>query len=143
MGDLLTEIPFDYWNKLANQVIGISALLGGFSIAIIANILVAKTDSRLVNSILIASTLAASFFLVTIFAMTKMLLMTTAGYPFQVDSADLTLPRIVGSLSFFFGILALVTIISLAGWTKSKRLGSISTGIGLVTLILILLMTSS
>ena len=56
MEDLTTEIPFEYWNKLANQVIAISSLLGGFSIAIIANILVSQNDSRLVKIIMLVST---------------------------------------------------------------------------------------
>jgi hypothetical protein len=142
MTDYTTGIPFEYWNKLANQVITISALLGGFSIAIIANILVSNNATRLVKSIMISSTLAGSFFLVTIFAMTKLLLMTTDGYPFEVMSNDLNLPRLIGSISFFFGILSLISMFSLAGWTKSKRMGKITTGIGILTLILILLMTT-
>ena len=142
MTDLMTEIPFDYWNKLANQVITISSLLGGFSIAIIANILVSQNDSRLVKIILLVSTLAGSFFLVTIFAMTKLLLMTTDGYPFQVTESDLWFPRIMGTVSFFLGILSLIAMISLAGWTKSKRMGRISTGLGILTFILVLLMTT-
>lgn len=142
MEDLTTEVPFEYWNKLANQVITISSLLGGFSIAIIANILVSQLDNRLVKAILIVSTLAASFFLVAIFAMTKLMLMTTEGYPFQIAASDLTLPRLIGSISFFMGIFSLVTMISLAGWTKSKNMARISTGIGILTLLLILLMTT-
>lgn len=140
MTDLTTGIPFEYWNKLANQVITISSLLGGFSIAIIANILVSQNDSRLVKIIMLVSTLAGSFFLVTIFAMTKLLLMTTDGYPFQVAESDLALPRLLGTISFFLGVLSLITMISLAGWTKSKRMGRISTGLGMLTFILILLM---
>jgi hypothetical protein len=140
MTDLTTGIPFEYWNKLANQVITISSLLGGFSIAIIANILVSQNDSRLVKIIMLVSTLAGSFFLVTIFAMTKLLLMTTDGYPFQVAERDLALPRLLGTISFFLGVFSLITMISLAGWTKSKRMGRISTGLGMLTFILILLM---
>lgn len=142
MVDLTTEIPLAYWNKLAYQVITIASLLGGFSIAIIANILVSNVETSLVKKIMIVSTLAASSFLATIFAMTKLLLMTTDGYPFTVQTTDLTLPRLVGTVSFFCGILSLITMISMSGWTKSKRMGRITTGIGVLTLILILLMTT-
>ena len=100
MQDFSCQIPFEYWNKLANQIITISSLLGGFSIAIIANILVSSSDSRIVKWIMVVSTLAASFFMVTIFGMTKLVLMTTEGYPFPVVSADLTLPRLVGKFLF-------------------------------------------
>lgn len=40
MVDLTTDVPLEYRNRLANEVITISSLLDGFSIAIIANILV-------------------------------------------------------------------------------------------------------
>ncbi len=140
MQDFSSQIPFEYWNKLANQIITISSLLGGFSIAIIANILVSSSDSRMVKWIMFVSTLAASFFMVTIFAMTKLVLMTTEGYPFPVVGADLTLPRLVGTVSFFFGIFSLIALIAMAGWTKSRRMGMITTGLGMLTLVLILLM---
>jgi len=136
----MIELTFEYWNKLADQTIMISSLLGGFSIAVIANILVSDKNTRLLKNILGASTLAASFFLVTVFAMTKLLMMTTNGYPLKVIESDLMLPRIVGMISFLFGIISLITMISLAGWTKSKKMGRFTTTIGIFTFIIILIM---
>ena len=71
------ENIFEYWNKVADQTITVSSLLAGFSIAAMANFLVSETKAVLKNNIMAASTLAACFFLVTVFAMTKLLLMTT------------------------------------------------------------------
>jgi hypothetical protein len=136
----MTEIAFEYWNKLADQTITISALLGGFSIAVIANLLVSETRNRLTNKIMGASTLAASFFLVTIFAMTKLLMMTTNGYPIKVVANDLLLPRVIGVIAFLLGIISLLTMISLAGWTKSKKMGLFTTTVGVLTFLLILIM---
>lgn len=136
----MTEIPFEYWNKLADQIIMISSLLGGFSIAVIANLLVSDLNTRLSRVIMIVSTLAASFFLITVFAMTKILMMTTDGYPVTVTDIDLMLPRIIAVISFFVGIVSLIAVISLAGWTKSKRLGRVTTAIGILSFILILTM---
>lgn len=65
-------LSFDYWNKLAEQLIFISSLLGGFSIAVVANIIVSGMNTRFKKSIL----LSASFFLITLFAMTKLFMMT-------------------------------------------------------------------
>ncbi|WP_124981451.1 hypothetical protein [Nonlabens xiamenensis] len=132
------EISFEYWNRLADQTILISSLLCGFSIAILANFLVASLRSRLTNYILVLSTCAAGFLLISVFAMTKLLLLTTQGYPFPVVNDDLFFPRIVGSCSFFLGIFSLISVISLSGWTRSKRLGRITTLIGLLTLICLL-----
>ena len=138
----MTEITFEYWNKLAEQTITISSLLGGFSIAVIANFLVSNLNTKLSKSIMAVSTLAASFFLITVFAMTNLLMKTTVGYPFKVVDNDLMLPRVVGVIAFFLGIISLLAMISMSGWTKSKRMGTFTTILGIITLILILLMTT-
>ena len=138
----MTELTFEYYNKLADQIITISALLGGFSIAVIANFLVSDTKTRLTNNIMKASTLAACLFLVTVFAMSKVLLMTTEGYPQKVLDSDLLLPRGIGVFAFYFGTISLIAMISMAGWTKSKKMGIFTTIIGIITLMLVLFMTS-
>ena len=138
----MTELTFEYYNKLADQIITISTLLGGFSIAVIANFLVLDTKTRLTNNIMKASTLAACLFLVTVFAMTKVLLMTTEGYPKKVLDSDLLLPRGIGVFAFYFGTISLIVMISMAGWTKSKKMGIFTTIIGIITLMLVLFMTS-
>ena len=136
----MTELTFEYWNKLAEQIITISSLLGGFSIAVIANFLVSDLNTKLSKSIMAVSTLAASFFLITVFAMTNLLMKTTVGYPFKVVDNDLMLPRVVGVITFFIGIISLVALISMSGWTKSKKMGRFTTILGTITLLLILLM---
>ena len=136
----MIELTFEYWNKLAEQIITISSLLGGFSIAVIANFLVSDLNTKLSKSIMAVSTLAASFFLITIFAMTNLLMKTTVGYPFKVVDNDLMLPRVVGVITFFIGIISLVALISMSGWTKSKKMGRFTTILGTITLLLILLM---
>tara|TARA_B000000557_G_C20625246_1_gene379874 strand:+ start:170 stop:586 length:417 start_codon:yes stop_codon:yes gene_type:complete len=138
----MTENTFEYWNILAEQIVTISSLLGGFSIAVIANFLVSNLNTKLSKSIMAASTLAASFFLTTVFAMTNLLLKTTGVYPFEVVDNDLMLPRVVGVIAFFLGIISLLAMISMSGWTKSKRMGRFTTILGIITLILILLMTT-
>jgi len=136
----MIELTFEYWNKLAEQTITISSLLGGFSIAVIANFLVSDLNTKLSKSIMAVSTLAASFFLITIFAMTNILMKTTVGYPFKIVDNDLMLPRVVGVIAFFIGIISLVALISMSGWTKSKKMGRFTTILGTITLLLILLM---
>ena len=136
----MIELTFEYWNKFAEQTITISSLLGGFSIAVIANFLVSDLNTKLSKSIMAVSTLAASFFLITIFAMTNLLMKTTVGYPFKVVDNDLMLPRVVGEIAFFIGIISLVALISMSGWTKSKKMGRFTTILGTITLLLILLM---
>lgn len=131
----MIEIPFEYWNALANQTILVNSLLGGFSITIIASLIVSETNTRASKYVMIASTLAASFFLISLFAMTKMIMMTTDGYPGEVTQGDLFLPRSIGALFFFLGIFCLINVIALAGWTKSKKMGIFTTVVGVITLL--------
>lgn len=131
------EVTFEYWNKLSTQTIFISSLLGGFSIIVIANLLISEVKTRLSKYIMVIATLAASLFLVSIFAWTAIMMMTTVGYPKKVVSSDLIYPRIIGGITFLFGIISLLSMISLVGWTKSKKLGIITTIIGVLSLVLI------
>jgi len=133
-------MSFEYWNKLADQIIVISSLLGGFSIAVIANFLVSDTNTRLTKNIMKSAVLAASFFLASVFAMTKVLMMTTDGFPLKMTEGDLRVPSIIGGMTLLFGIMSLITMISLSGWTKSKKMGRFTTVVGILTLILILFM---
>ena len=134
------EITFEYWNKLASQTITMSSLLAGFSIAVIANFLVSELNTKLSKYIMAAAILAACLFLISIFAITAFVLMTTEGFPIKtVTQDDIRFPRLTGGFSFIFGIISLLAIVSLAGWTKSKKLGIFTTIVGALTVVFILL----
>lgn len=135
----MIELEPEYLNKIANQLIVISSLLSGFSIAVLANLLVSDTKKRISNHILKVTTIAAACFLITLFAMTKIVMMTTYGFPFNVDSTDLRVPKITGFLAFMLGIIALSVLIALSGWTKSRKTGIFTTIIGIITFIAILI----
>lgn len=133
-------MTLEYWNSIANQMILISSLLSGFSIAIVANLLVHEKNNRLTNRILKTATISAGCFLVTVFAMTKISMITTpGGYYKNIVENDLLIPRIFGMVTFIIGLFALTTLIALSGWTKSKKTGIFTTVIGVLTLILIFL----
>lgn len=132
------EITLEYWNTLANQTILLSSLLSGFSITVVANLLVSDRKDKLANSILISATLASGCFLVTVFAMIQISMITTPGGNFKnVVANDFLTPRIIGMSTFMVGLFALSVMISLSGWTKSKKIGIITTIVGALTLLLI------
>jgi DMSO/TMAO reductase YedYZ heme-binding membrane subunit len=136
----MEEISFEYLNKLANQIIVIGSLLGGFSIAVIANFLVSDLNTRLSNNIMKASVLSASLFLVSVFAMTKVLMTTTDGFPLKVTTGDIKTASTIGGITLLLGILSLIAIIAMAGWSKTKQMGRFTTIVGILTFILILIM---
>ena len=45
------EISLEYWNALANQTLLISSLLSGFSITVVANIIVSEKNSKQTRSL--------------------------------------------------------------------------------------------
>jgi phage shock protein PspC (stress-responsive transcriptional regulator) len=135
----MIEMPFSYWNDLANQMIITSALLSGFSIAIVANLLVYNSDRRLIRIILKIATAAAGFFLISLFAIQSIAIKTSDSYPFELTHSAIQFPRIIGGIALMLGIIALCSIIALSGYTKSKHTGVFTTMIGIVTLIIIFL----
>jgi len=135
----MNGISLEYWNELARQLILISSLLSVFSIAIVANLLVYNSNNRITMFILKTSTIAVGCFLTTVFAMTKILMMTTKGYPTKIADNAWELPIKIGTVTLFLGILSLLVVISLAGWTKSKSTGIFTTIVGFLTLLAILM----
>lgn len=136
------EVSFEYWNKLASQSVLISALLSGFSMTVLVSIILYPAKNRFATYTLIAATIATGSFLVAIFAFTDILMMTTVGYPLKIVHSDLNFPRTVGALAWLLGIVSLCAFLSFLGWIKSKKLGMLTTTIGVVTFILIVLMLS-
>ncbi len=106
-----------------------------------ANFIVSQHDDRISKMILKATVVAASLFLITVFAMTKIIFMTTEGYYLEITEQDIITPRALGTICFFLGTIALMLMIALSGWTKSKQMGWFSSSIALVTLLFILLLT--
>ena len=132
----MVELSLEYWNNLSSQFILVSVFLGGFSIALTANLLVSKSETRLYNVILRLATTSSGGFLTTVFAMTNILMVTTEGYPAIVTQSDLNTPRIIGFLGYLVGVFSLLSIIGLSGWTKSKGTGIFTTVVSAITLIL-------
>lgn len=136
----MMELSFEYMNKLAGQIQFISALLCGFSLTVLVLLFDKEGSDKISRNIFRFSILATGTFLVSIFAMTNVFMMTTEGFPFKAESKDLVFPNSLGIISFFIGITSIAIIIALVGWTKSRSLGIFSTTIGIIALILIILM---
>jgi cytochrome bd-type quinol oxidase subunit 2 len=132
------EITLEYWNELGKQTLLITSLLSGFSITVVANLLVSDKNDKLNNRILKSATLSAGCFLVSVFAMVNIVMTTTpGGYIKNVSLNDFQIARFVGMLTFMIGLISLSAMIALSGWTKSKKVGRFTSIIGILTLILI------
>ncbi len=94
----MVELSLEYWNKLSSQFILMSVFLGGFSIALTANLLISKLETRLLNIILKLATTSSGGLLTTVFAITNILMSTTDGYPGSIAETGLNTSLMIGLL---------------------------------------------
>lgn len=137
----MIELTTEYWNTLASQLIVIGTLLGGFSFSSLFIITGIKSEPKLKSKLFKALTLASVGFIVSIFAMTNIIMRTTDGFPFEVTNKSLALPRILGMVSFLAGLVSILYAIAISGRIKdynSKRFSFIVGVVGLVLIILLL-----
>ncbi len=132
------EMTLEYWNALANQTLLISSLLSGFSITVVISILVTDNDAKVMNRILKLATISSGCFLVTVFAMTQISMITTpGGYIKNITTDDFLVPRVIGIFTFMIGLFSISGILALSGWVKSRKTGIFTTIVGILTLLLI------
>lgn len=134
----MIELPLPYINELAKQVVFISSFLGGFSLTLLGSLILSDRQGKLLNAVIISTAISALGFILAVVAMTQLIMISTEGYPFAVDSQKLFTGRLTGTLGLFIGIISLMVTIALIGWVRSKKLGIITTIIGTLTLFAVL-----
>lgn len=137
----MLELPLSYINELAKQLAFISSFLGGFSVTFLGALILSDKEGRLMRSLIVSTAVSAFAFIITVMAMTQLIMVSTAGYPFKIEQGDLNTSRIIGTLAFMFGVLSLLLTIGLSGWLKSRRLGLITSILGGLTLIIFILLS--
>ena len=138
----MVELSLEYSNHLAQQSIFICALMCGFSLTILVLLLDSNESGRLHKAMFRSATIATCTFIIAILAMTNILMKTTKGYPFPIAPEDLVIPRLIGGTMFYIGITAVIVIVSLSGWKKSKGMGWFTTICGVITFLFFLVMGS-
>ncbi len=131
----MLELPLPYMNELAKQIAFISSFLGGFSVTLLGALILSDKDGRLLRVLTVSTATASLAFIVSVAAMTQMIMVTTEGYPFPVDQGQLFSSRLVGTLALLVGMMASIVTISLSGWVRSKKLGIFTTVLGSLTMI--------
>ncbi len=134
----MIELSSEYINQLASQTMLISTFLGGFSITTLTAILLSDKEGKLLNVLFVSTVISAASFIIGVFAMMSLIMLTTPDYPLPVNQSDLMLPKTLGFLAFIIGILSIVFILGLSGWLKSRKLGMVTTVVGVITLIIFL-----
>lgn len=132
------EISSAYWHELTKQTIFISALLGGFSLNVVVALLRRKRNDRIYNNIFRSGIIATASFLISIFSMTNIYMLTAESSPLKYNPSKINLLSLIGTSTLFLGIIALLIIISLSGWTKSKGMGIFTSIIGILSFFFIM-----
>jgi len=132
----------DYINALATQIIFISVFLGGFSATLLVTLLVADNEHKMMKVLIVSSASAAILFIIATFAMTKLVMVTTPGFPLEIDENEMIRARVFGVLAHIGGILALMFTIGASGWLRSRRLGIATTMLGATGFIAIIVLFS-
>lgn len=112
------------------QLTLVSALLGGFAFTFLATMLAENDDKKLISLMIIISALTATmFFLCT-------LGWSLFGKASIEDLSKLNLSKHKFLfLLFVFGILLFNVLLAMSGWTRSKKVGVITTSIGVFAFI--------
>lgn len=137
----MLELPLPYLNELAKQIAFMSSFLGGFSVTLLGTLILSDRDGKLLRVMIVSTATSALAFIVAVAAMTQLIMVSTEGYPFEIDQQQLSSSRVIGTLALFLGIIALMCTIALSGWVRSRKLGIFTTVIGAITMIVVLLFT--
>lgn len=135
------NISLEYWNELSSQFLLINSLLAGFSITLVATLLVHEYKNRFIKMIFYASVLAVFSFIISVFGNIGIKMMTTKGYPLELSQSRFTQVRVFTAISFVVGIFSVLFSISVSGWVKSKRAGWFTTILGIIATIIIFILS--
>lgn len=137
----MTELSEEYFRLLSQQLVFIGVFLGGISATILGTLIVADNDTKIFKAMIVAVSVAAVAFIVAVFGMNKVQLILAPDSPFTNSPDVLYYPRLVGGLAFYLGIFALITAVGISGWLKSKKIGIITTALGVIAVFLIFTLT--
>lgn len=135
----MTELSLSYLKELAAQITLVSVFFGGISASLLAAWLRLKSDDRKIKVLVVVTTLSAVSFMVAVVAMIQVTMVATPGSPIKVDT---DFARVLGGLSFMLGMFSLLFVLSYAGWLHSRRVGMVTTMLGGIGAVLMLMLTS-
>ncbi len=123
---------------ISEQLVLLSAFLGGFSATFLAAILVFNPDSRVTNWVVVLSAVSACSFIVC--ACTSIALVNgLQASPQELEEGLISLrgARIVSALSMALGVFALLGCIGLSGWLREKRIGIATSTVAAIAIVLV------
>ena len=138
----MLELPNAFLREVGIQSLLIGVFLGGISVSILGNLIVSDNNGKLIKVLIIGLSISSLSFLLTIISSFELILILTEGWDEDVNSQVLGRTMRPIWMSFYLGLFSLICVISISGWLKGRKLGIITTILGIITLLfLILIMT--
>jgi ABC-type Fe3+-siderophore transport system permease subunit len=129
------SLPISYLDDIARQLSFLSAFLGGFAATFFVTLLVGGFKQRSASVSISLSAIAASSFVVAVISFVMITVVLNPEVPDNVEiHSSLMHARLVGFLSFGFGVYALLGSVGFSGWVHSRTLGRLTTVVAVVSL---------
>jgi hypothetical protein len=135
----MLELPNAFLREVGIQSLLIGVFLGGISVSILGNLIVSDNNGKLIKVLIIGLTISSLSFIMTIMSSYELILILTEGWVEEVNPQILRQTGKPIWISLFLGLFSLIFVISLSGWLKGRKLGIITTILGIITLLFLIL----
>ena len=128
-----------YLAEISRQLAFLSAFLGGFSATFLATLLVVASSKRVADWVVGSAATAACSFVVAVVASVMLTIVLHPDVPSNVASgSSIGTARIVSTLGFGIGVIALLVSVGLSGWVRSRQSGIATSVVSFISLVLVL-----
>lgn len=128
-----------YLAEISHQIAFLSAFLGGFSATFMATLLVVASSKRIAGWVVGSAATAACSFVVGAVASVTLTIGLHPDAPSNIAiGASSGTARIVSTLGFGIGVIALLTSVGLSGWIRSRQTGIATSAVSSISLVLVL-----
>ncbi|NQX96211.1 MAG: hypothetical protein HRT64_15070 [Erythrobacter sp.] len=122
----LTELHPEYLADLARQFGFLGAFLGGVSATLFVTLLTLAEPSKVVRWAIGLAAVAACAFIVTAYMSVGVIANSHPKAPPQMEGTSIGAVQILMTISFAIGSFSLLGAIGVSGWSRSRRLGIIT-----------------
>ena len=128
-----------YLAEISRQLAFLSAFLGGFSATFLATLLVVASSRRIAGWVVGSAATAACSFVVAVVASVMLTIVLHPDAPSNVgNGTSIESARIVSTLGFGIGVIALLVSVGLSGWVRSRQSGIVTSIVSVISLVLVL-----
>lgn len=135
------ELNSQYIVTVAEQLLFVSAFLGGISATILVTIVVFTSQKKSVNWIVSFASLAACSLLISVVASWRLIILLHPDLMIPINAIVINVLWSGMLIGYGLGFFSLLVSIGLSGWLRTKRDGIITSTIACVAILFFMLAT--